>query len=74
MISIRSQIATAVRYANVVYSSLPDDQARDAFAALWLDLERKVNTAELAGNLTAVEAAIADWRRAVADQFGGDRG
>ena len=69
MISIRSQIATACRYANVVYSSLPDDQTRDAFAAEWINLESQVNTAEAAGDFAAVEAAITDWRRTVAARF-----
>lgn len=74
MISIRSQVATAVRYANVVYASLPDDRAaRDRFAALWLDLERQVNTAEAAGDVVAISAAIAEWRATVNERFGSDQ-
>lgn len=73
MISIRSQIATAVRYGNTVYSRLPDDRTRDAFAALWLDLERKVNTAEATGDLSMVEAEIDTWRQTVNTKFGGDQ-
>ncbi|HMT04822.1 MAG TPA: hypothetical protein PKD76_04680 [Solirubrobacterales bacterium] len=69
MIAIRSQIATAVRWANVVYERLGDDQARDTFAAIWDDLERKVTAAEAAGDIAAVETALTDWRQTVAGRF-----
>ena len=69
MIAVNAQIATAVRYGNVVYDRLATNEDRDKFAALWIRLEREVTTAETLGDIHRIEAAITDWRRKVATEF-----
>lgn len=65
----RKALADAVRLANVLYGRLDTDQDRDEFQSVWLDFERVVAAAETAGDLAAVETAITDWRRTVAERF-----
>lgn len=73
MTSIRARIASAVRWANVVYLTLPDEDAREEFGELWVHLERTVTTAEVAGDDRAITAAIDRWRTEVMGKFGGSQ-
>jgi hypothetical protein len=69
MISVNSQVASAIRYANSLYQRLPDKESRDAFAEVWIDLERRVECAEVAGNIREIETLIEGWRAAVSQRF-----
>lgn len=61
MISVRAQLAAAVRRVNAAYNRVPNADEIDVFSAKWRKLESDVDTALAAGDDLKARDAIREW-------------